>query len=103
MITKILTKVDGNVKKVGELGSEVVSFSRQLFSNMQLSIDLLCLGWFRFKSEWFEHEGQPNFDKGWWQYKEGWRIRFKICKSLKSVCYIFLVQFKHSFYSYEVG
>ena len=41
---QILTKVDGNVKKVGELGSEVVSFSRQLFSNMQLSIDLLCLG-----------------------------------------------------------
>ena len=37
---QILTKVDGNVKKVGELGSEVVSFSRQLFSNVQLS--LIC-------------------------------------------------------------
>ena len=74
--TKILTKVNGNAKKVGEIGSEVVSFSRQLFSAVQSGNVLLCLGWLRFKVEYFECEGQSNFDKGWWKYKEGWRIRF---------------------------
>ena len=42
--TKILTKVNGNAKKVGEIGSEVVSFSRQLFSAVQSGNVLLCLG-----------------------------------------------------------